>query len=161
MSPIFGGFPFVPGDDDVLTFKAPKWGGKEDIPFIAVQDDFGDIVHGILLEPEKWNGKFVQAVSEITSADEMVKAFERATEKKARFEVVPWEDMETYGMKAIETVKCMFGFCQYSGGKYYGVPTENETSGELKKAAHEAQGKSGADGKLMTLERWFKREFGS
>jgi hypothetical protein len=55
----------------------PRWGGKEDVPFISIGDDYGDIVHGIFLEPEKWNGKLVQGVSDIKSLDEVVAAFER------------------------------------------------------------------------------------
>jgi hypothetical protein len=54
----------------------PRWGGKEDVPFISIGDDYGDIVHGIFLEPEKWNGKLVQGVSDIKSLDEVVAAFE-------------------------------------------------------------------------------------
>jgi len=55
----------------------------------------------------------------------------------------------------------MFGFCQESGGRYYGVKTENETAAELKRKGAEARGKSGEELKLLTLEKWFEREFGS
>tara|TARA_R110002003_G_scaffold149_3_gene13508 strand:+ start:29089 stop:29277 length:189 start_codon:yes stop_codon:yes gene_type:complete len=55
----------------------PRWGGKEDVPLISIGDDYGDIVHGIFLEPEKWNGKLVQGVSDVKSFDEVVAAFER------------------------------------------------------------------------------------
>lgn len=57
-------------------FRVPKWGGKEDVPFISIGEDYGDIVHGILLEPEKWNGRLVQGVSDIESFDDVVAAFE-------------------------------------------------------------------------------------
>jgi hypothetical protein len=77
MAPIFGGFPFTPAEDGVLVFRAPKWGGKEDVPFIAMKRDFGDIVHGVMLEPEMWDGKMVQAVSHISSLDKMVADFEK------------------------------------------------------------------------------------
>lgn len=60
----------------MFVFRAPRWGGKEDVPFIAVEKDYGDIVHGIFLEPEKWNGKLVQAVSDIRSFDGFTQAFE-------------------------------------------------------------------------------------
>lgn len=66
----------MPAEDGTLVFRAPKWGGKEDVPFVAVGNDYGDIVHGILLEPERWNGKLVQAVSDVRSFDEMTQAFE-------------------------------------------------------------------------------------
>jgi hypothetical protein len=59
------------------VLRVSKWGGKEEVPFIAIGDDFGDIVHGVFLEPEKWTGKLVQGVSDIKSFDEVVAAFER------------------------------------------------------------------------------------
>ena len=77
LAPIFGGFPYVPSEDGTLVFRVPKWGGKEDVPFIAMGDDFGDIVHGIFLAPEKWNGKLVQCVSDIESFDDIAASFER------------------------------------------------------------------------------------
>jgi hypothetical protein len=55
----------------------------------------------------------------------------------------------------------MFGFCQESGGRYYGVESEAGTAAELKKKASEAKGKAGADEKLLTLGAFFEREFGS
>ncbi|KAF2728698.1 NAD(P)-binding protein [Polyplosphaeria fusca] len=160
MAPIFGGFPYIPAEDGTLVFRAPKWGGKEDVPFIAMRDDFGDIVHGVLLEPEKWDGGFVQGVSHICSLESMVEDFEKATGKRARFEEIPnWRDLEVYGVRALETVKLMFGFCQESGGRYYGVETENQTAAELKKKGAEACGKSGDGVALLTSEKVFKREF--
>jgi hypothetical protein len=156
----------------------PRWGGKEDVPFISIGDDYGDIVHGIFLEPENWNGKLVQGVSDIKSLDEVVAAFERgklvyiprpsrhwltmlATGKKARFEeVTKWQDLEVYGIRALETVKLMFGFCQESGGRYYGDITEAGSASELKKRVNEACENPNGQGKLANLEGFFKREFG-
>ncbi|KAF3037458.1 hypothetical protein E8E12_001371 [Didymella heteroderae] len=160
LAPVFGGFPFIPSEDGTLIFRSPKWGGKEDVPFISISDDYGDIVHGIFLDPEKWNGKLVQAVSDIRSWEDSIQAFERVTDKKARFEEIPrWQDFDTYGIRALETVKLMFGFCQESGGRYYGEETEKHTAAGLKKAAAEARGLSDDQTKLLTLEEFFKREF--
>lgn len=84
-----------------------------------------------------------------------------ATGKKSRFEeIVKWQDLEIYGIRALEAIKYMFGFCQESGGRYYGDETEDKTAAELKKKAAEASGKTGDETKLLTLERFFKREFG-
>ena len=77
LAPIFGGFPYIPSEDGTLVYRTPKWGGKEDVPFIAMGDDFGDIVHGALLEPEKWNGKLIQGVSDIQSLEDVTKTFEK------------------------------------------------------------------------------------
>jgi hypothetical protein len=79
MAPIFGGFPLIPSDDGSFVFRSPTWGGKEDVPFIAMGDDYGDLVHGVFLDPESLNGKFVQAVSDIESLDDVTKAFEKGT----------------------------------------------------------------------------------
>lgn len=79
LAPVFGGFPHIPSEDGTLVFRSPKWGGKEDVPFISITDDYGDIVHGIFLGPEKWNGRLVQCVSDIKSWDEAIQAFRRGS----------------------------------------------------------------------------------
>ncbi|KAF2258880.1 NAD(P)-binding protein [Lojkania enalia] len=161
MAPIFGGFPFNPCDDGTLVFRSPRWGGKEDVPFINIGRDFGDIVHGVLLEPDRWAGKLVQGVSDIQSLADMVGMFEKATGKIAMFEEIPnWRDLEVYGIRALETVKLIFGFVQEAGGKYYGVETEARTAAELKRKAAEASGKFGNDAKLSTLGKFFAENFG-
>lgn len=66
--------------------------------------------------------------------------------------------METYGDRGLETVKHMFGFCQHSGGLYYGVPNDTTAAGELKRSAAEAQGKK--ESELLKLEEFFARFFG-
>jgi hypothetical protein len=83
-----------------------------------------------------------------------------ATGKKARFEEMPrWQDLDVYGIRALETVKLMFGFCQESGGRYFGDETEAETALELKKKAAEARGRSRDDAELQTLEDFFVAQF--
>ncbi|KAH7125622.1 hypothetical protein B0J11DRAFT_310636 [Dendryphion nanum] len=159
MSAVFGGFPHIPSEDGTLVFRSPKWGGKEDVPFIAISDDYGDIVHGVFLAPEKWNGKLIQGVSDIQSLDKATGGFEQVTGKKSRFEEIKWQDLDTFGVRALETVKLMFGFCQESGGRYFGVETEASTAAELKKAAAEAQGKTGKQTELFSIVEFFKREF--
>ncbi|KAF2742839.1 NAD(P)-binding protein [Sporormia fimetaria CBS 119925] len=160
LAPVFGGFPLIPSDDGVLVFRVPKWGGKEDVPFIGIGDDYGDIVHGIFLEPEKFNGKLVQGVSDIRSFDEVAQAFEKATGKKARYEALPEWNLKQYGVRELETVEGMFALCKESGGRYFGVQTEADTAAKLKAVAVKAKGQAGDEAKLLTLEEFFKREFG-
>ncbi|KAF2875197.1 hypothetical protein BDV95DRAFT_626692 [Massariosphaeria phaeospora] len=161
VAPIFGGFPFAPSEDGTLVLRAPRWGGNEDVGFIAIGDDYGDIVHGIFLEPEKYAGDLVQGVSDIRSLAGVVAAFEKVTGKKSRYEEIPdWHDLEVYGIRALETIKLMFGFVQEAGGKYWGVETEKGTAAGLKRKGAEAGGKSGKEVELLTLEGWFEREFG-
>ena len=71
-----GGFPYVLDDEGYLTLKLPKWGGNGQAPFIAMSEDFGDIVHGIFLELERWNKQLVQAVGDIRSLDQLIADYE-------------------------------------------------------------------------------------
>ncbi|KAM0397918.1 NmrA-like protein family domain-containing protein 1 [Fusarium culmorum] len=160
-APALGGFPFTPDDEGYMTLHIPHWGGSGEIPFIAMDDDYGDLVHGIFLDPKKYNGRLVQGVSASEAPEKLVSEFEKVTGKKARF--VPmedWKSMETYGDTGFETVKLMFGFCQYSDGLYYGVPNDFVPASDLKARAVEAKGAVG-DGKLMTLERFWQKYFAS
>ena len=75
----FGGFPSVVDAEGFLTWKTPLWGGPEAVPWISVADDYGDMVHGIFLNPEKWNEKTIHGVSDVASFDKIVKAFEEGT----------------------------------------------------------------------------------
>lgn len=62
VAPEFGGFPHVVDPQGYLTFKVPRWGGQEDVPWLSVTDDFGDIVRGIFLAPDKWTGQIIHGV---------------------------------------------------------------------------------------------------
>ncbi|CAI6096893.1 unnamed protein product [Clonostachys chloroleuca] len=157
LAPLFGGFPFSPDEEGYLTLKCPRWGGNEEIPFISIGDDYGDIVHGIFLSPEDYNGQLIQAVSQSATATQLVEAFQKFTGKRSRFTPLEdWRSFETYGDRGLELVKYMFGFCQYSGGLYYGVPNNMAVASQLKSRAQEAQGK---DGGLMTLDGFFAQYF--
>lgn len=71
-----------------------------------------------------------------------------------------WKVFETYGRKDLETLKYMFGFCQYSGGKYYGELNNLASPKELKEAAARAKGKP-EEVSLQTLEGFFEANFGA
>ncbi|KAH7255451.1 uncharacterized protein BKA55DRAFT_688467 [Fusarium redolens] len=160
-APALGGFPFTSDEEDYYTLHVPRWGGNEEIPFISIGDDYGDLVHGIFLEPKKYNGRLVQGISASETAEKLVSEFENVTGKKARFiPIEDWKTMETYGDQSFETVKYMFGFCQHSGGLYYGVPNDLSPAAELKAKAAEAKGQSG-DAKLMALGGFWKKYFAS
>lgn len=62
--------------EGLLTFNVPYWGGKNDVPWLSITDDFGDIVHGIFLDPTRWNGKNIHGLSDIKTFDEMTAEFE-------------------------------------------------------------------------------------
>ncbi|KAG7128323.1 NmrA-like family domain-containing oxidoreductase lnaB [Verticillium longisporum] len=161
IAPIFGGWPLEADDEGYLTFSCPRWGGSNDAaPLIAMAADYGDIVHGVLLAPERWNGQLVQGISQSQALESVIPVYKKVTGKKARFRFMDsWEDVQTYGMTALVTVQRIFGFCQQSGGLYYGVPNDTAAAAELKRAAAAAQGKDGEDAELMTLERFFRQQF--
>lgn len=63
------------------------------------------------------------------------------TGRKSRYVVVEdWTNWETSEGQTAEAVKNMFGFCQLSGGLYYGTPNDLTRARELKAAAAEAHG---------------------
>jgi hypothetical protein len=51
----------------------------------------------------------------------------------------------------------MFGFCQYSGGRYYGNLNDVSPASELKAAAAKAQGKDASESGLVTIELFFAK----
>ncbi|KAH7114811.1 hypothetical protein EDB81DRAFT_702350 [Dactylonectria macrodidyma] len=157
VAPLFGGFPFTADKEGYLTLRIPRWGGNEEMPFISISDDYGDLVHGVFLAPETYNRRLVQAISSSATAGRLTADFQEVTGKKARFMPVEWMQMETFGVGAFETVKNMFGFCQYSGGLYYGVVNDVVTAGELKAKAAEAKGESGDGANLMSLKGFLRK----
>ncbi|SPO06691.1 uncharacterized protein DNG_09384 [Cephalotrichum gorgonifer] len=162
LAPVFGGFPVAPDEEGILNYVHPRWGGNEEQPMIGIEADYGDLVHGILLNPAKYNNRLVQAISESRSAEDTAKDFQEVTGKKARYVVLEnVDDFPTFGMRALETVREIYQFCQIDGGLYYGVPNDVDTAAELKAAAAKAQGKEGEDAKLMTMKKFFKAHFPS
>ncbi|KAJ5738140.1 hypothetical protein N7493_001295 [Penicillium malachiteum] len=164
VAPIFGGFPYVEDGEGFLTFRVPRWGGKENVPFLSVVEDFGDIVQGIFLQPQRWNGHVVHGLSDIRSFDELVDDFARVTGKKARYlPVLPsWEAFDIKGIHELQDVKLMFGFTQNTGGLYFGLePTEGETAAQLKTTTAAALGRIGSESKLISTLAWFSKSFGN
>ncbi|EFZ01864.1 NmrA-like family protein [Metarhizium robertsii] len=155
---LLGGLPYTEDEDGYLTLAMPNWGGDNTIPFVSIGDDYGDIVHGVLLDPETYNGQFVQGFSELATPEELVAAVQKASGKKSRFnEVKDWTTIETHGEPEIETVKNLFGFVQYTGGQFFGVPSDVAQSKKLKAAATTAKGRPASDGKLTTVEQFAKK----
>ena len=76
MAGVFGGFPTTPGDDGVLSYVHPRWGSSEEQPMISVGADYGDLVHGVLLDPGRYDGRLVQGISESRSAEGATEDFE-------------------------------------------------------------------------------------
>lgn len=75
MQTLLGGFPAKKDEEGFLTCKSPLWGGIEDVPWVSITDDFGDLVHGIFLDPIRWNHRPVQTVADPMSFGEMTRIF--------------------------------------------------------------------------------------
>ncbi|PHH73176.1 hypothetical protein CDD80_3992 [Ophiocordyceps camponoti-rufipedis] len=158
-APIFGGFPFFPDDDGYLTMRAPHWGGSNEVPFVSMGDDYGDIVQGIFLEPERYDGRVIHGASFMVPFEKLVAAFEEATGKKARYEpLLPdWEAFDTKGIPELDDVKLMFAFTQTTGGLYFDkVPSETATATELKRISGKATSRSE---ELVRPKEWFAKHF--
>lgn len=68
--------------------------------------------------------------------------------------------METYGAKEYITIRDMFGFCQISGGLYYGRPNDTLDARQLKASAAAAKGQDKQSTGLATLESFVAQNFG-
>lgn len=75
MTELTQGFPTRTDDEGYLVCRVPFWGGREDVPWISMTDDFGDLVHGVFLDPMRWNHRPIQAVADPMSFGEMVRIF--------------------------------------------------------------------------------------
>ena len=60
-----------------MTLRVPNWGGNNEIPFIGIGADFGDLVHGVFLSPEEYNGHLIQGISFSATAEAFVGEFEK------------------------------------------------------------------------------------
>lgn len=75
----WGGFPWHKKADGKVVLSMPPYGGDGRMPWISLQDDLGDIVHGIFLEPGRYDKKQVQAISQIICAEDMAQEFTQGT----------------------------------------------------------------------------------
>jgi hypothetical protein len=64
IAPFFWGFPYIPNEEGVLTFRLPAWGGNEEVSYLCLNTEVGDIVHVVFLNPAKHNKAFIQAFSD-------------------------------------------------------------------------------------------------
>lgn len=176
---LFGGLPYFPDEDGYLTLNWPHWGGNDQVPLAAIGADFGDYVHGVFLQPERYNGMFIQGFSQPRSLGDIAKDVQEGispsqcrlnrsvlrlltthvvTGKKARFvPIKDWRSIETNDDRFLVTVRGMFGLCQHSGGCYYGTPNSTEVAFRLKQTAITAQGGNVDNVKLLTLREFFQK----
>lgn len=63
----FGGFPTQPDANGILSFASPELGGKGLVPWLAIGDDFGDMIHGLFRNPQQYHGQTVQCFTQMTN----------------------------------------------------------------------------------------------
>lgn len=172
----FGGFPWYPttetGD---LVFRTPPYGGKGDMPWLSVENDLGDIIHGIFLEPTKYDKILVQATSQqITMTDlaatytkgdltptdcpkmrETKKGETAATGIKCRYEeMASWKDIKPNGTRCREETRLIFWMMNSCGGRWFAEHESNiSASVELKRAGSATRGPAE---ELTSFAKWFK-----
>lgn len=73
--PELGGFPELVDSEGYVTFTSPRIGGEGKIQTLSIDDDFGEMVHGIFLDPGKWKNQTVQLMSDAFTYDHLVKSF--------------------------------------------------------------------------------------
>lgn len=64
-----------PDAEGIYTFTTPSLGGEGKVPTIAVDADFGEMVHGMFLDPLRWKDQTIQLVSDTFTWEDMVKTF--------------------------------------------------------------------------------------
>ncbi|KAK5801375.1 hypothetical protein VI817_003587 [Penicillium citrinum] len=155
----WGGFPLVPKDTGELVLAVPPYGGDGRMPWVSVQDDFGDIVHGILLDPVKYDKGRVQAISSLITFQDLALAFTRATGKSVEFQPLSsWRDIPQDGGEMRRECSLMFFYMEFCGGRWFAeYPSDDTLPRECKEAAAKARGclKSSP----ITFEDWFSRTF--
>lgn len=76
----YGGFAVREDSEGFMTLSLPHWGNSPElVPFIAIEDDYGDIVHGILLDPYAHDKQVIQSISDICSFDELTEIYNKGS----------------------------------------------------------------------------------
>ncbi|KAB2574163.1 NmrA-like family domain-containing protein 1 [Lasiodiplodia theobromae] len=154
----FGGFAMVRDEEGFLTLHVPPMGNApESVPWTAVEDDYGDAVHGVLLDPRRWDGRTVWAVSECRSFEEVTEAYNRvAGTREARY-VVKEGALEAGTEGKTKEVNGLFDYCHYVKGEYCGgKPLDQEPMKLLKRMASVARGCEKSD--LQTAEGFMAKK---
>ncbi|PGH05676.1 hypothetical protein GX51_02836 [Blastomyces parvus] len=180
---VFGGFPLVTDSEGYVTLSQPLVGGPGLVPYIAMEEDFGDLVHGVLLDPGTWGGKTIQGFSHLATFEKIIEDFTKGatpfakwqqniqanqkplyrgcivTGKKSRYVPLEIEKFPTMGIRALESIRDMYSFTQWAGGRYFANQEfDAEPAKALKKSVQEVVA-PGEPKPLMTAEQFFAQMF--
>ncbi|KLJ10302.1 hypothetical protein EMPG_14322 [Blastomyces silverae] len=157
---VFGGFPLVTDSEGYVTLSQPLVGGPGLVPYIAIEEDFGDLVHGVLLHPETWGGKTIQGFSHLAKFPEIIEDFTKVTGKKSRYVPLEIAKFPTMGgIRALESIRDMYSFTQWADGRYFANQEfDAEQAKALKKSVQDVVA-PGEPKSLTTAEQFFAKMF--
>ncbi|RSL75630.1 hypothetical protein CEP51_010688 [Fusarium floridanum] len=155
----FGGFATTPDAEGFLTYRVPAMGNDpESVPWLAVADDYGDFVHGVFLDPERWNGRYIHGVSESASFAGLTAKFQELTGKPARHVEIPKGGLTAITPSKTAEVNGLFDLMQAIKGNFFnGIPTNHEDARVLKENASKARQSNGVKACPMTIEEFFTK----
>ena len=138
---LFAPHPLGDGSYAIYNIQSPD----TILPWIDIEEDFGKFVAPILAEPDKYEGKFIGAASELRSFDYVAETMSKATGKTIRYIQVPEVRFkELFPPDTADVYVNMFLYYQDFG--YYGPGTKEQVEWAVKNAR----------GKLTTLEEYIK-----
>ena len=144
----FGGFATIPDKEGFLTLRTfPMSNNPERIPWSSVRDDLGDAVHGVFLDPKRYDKKTVWAISEYASFQEVADAYNRVTGTQVARHVPEHNPLKAATLGKTKEVNGLRDYCHYMKGNYCnGRPTDDALLSEmreLKKVASASRGVGG------------------
>ncbi|KAI8717005.1 NmrA domain-containing protein [Fusarium sp. LHS14.1] len=153
----FGGFATIPDAEGYLTYRVPAMGNNpESVPWLAVADDYGDFVHGVFLDPERWNRQYIHGVSESASFAELTAKFQQLTGKPARHVEIPKGGLTATTASKTTEVNGLFDLMQEIKGNFFnGIPTKHEDARVLKENASKARRSDGVKAQPTAIDEFF------
>jgi hypothetical protein len=176
----FGGFPLYPDAEGFLTFTSPLVGGEGKVQTVSIADDFGEMVHGMFLNPEKWKNQTIQCLSEAFSYEDMVKTFTEGkfcntiwlwglaqhadyfivTGKKARYiPMASYMDFPTHDNTVLLELRDVFRYTQHNNGLFFGKADDVVTSQQLKNEARQDKGL--ASEPVISMRNYLIKHYGN
>ncbi|KAL5044877.1 hypothetical protein BDW71DRAFT_198759 [Aspergillus fruticulosus] len=156
----FGGFPIYPDDEGYLTFTSPRVGGQGKVQTISVADDFGEMVHGMFLNPQVWKNRTIPCMSNSFSYEDMVKTFTEVTGKRARY--IPMDsymDFPTNGNSVLVELRDVYRYMQSVNGWFFSKPDDVETCQRLKDEARLDKGLPREQ--VINMKEYFVKHYGA
>ncbi|KAH6873421.1 hypothetical protein B0T10DRAFT_588795 [Thelonectria olida] len=154
----FGGFARVKDAEGYLTIKLfPMGDPPKPTPFTSIRDDYGDIVHGVFTEPERWNTQTVWAVSHPVTLQGVAQAYNRVTGTDVARWVLPKDEAQAATPEKAKEVGGVKRYVELVNGNYCdGKPIDQTAAEELKKKGVMARNRSGCSTELQTIEGFIR-----